>query len=90
VTVAVAPGTPETVAVGTAVGGVPSVVMTTLSMSGAGPTEFAKARSFLPACSVAVMRRVPGREVLRVPGKTIAVGTPPFTLICAVRLRSAV
>ena len=41
-TVAVAPGTAETVAVGTAVGGVPSVVMTTLSMSGAAPTGLAK------------------------------------------------
>src|SRR6266511_996373 len=38
VTVAVAPGSPDPVAVGTGVGGVPSVVMTSLSMSGAAPT----------------------------------------------------
>jgi hypothetical protein len=88
--VAVTPGTPEAVAVGAEVGGVPSVVMTTLSMSGPGPAGFAKVRSFRPAWSVAVIRRVPGRDVPRVPGKRIAVGTPPFTLICAVRLRSAV
>jgi hypothetical protein len=37
-----------------------------------------------------VIRRVLGRDSLRVPGKTIAVGTPPFTLIWAVRLRPAV
>jgi hypothetical protein len=88
--VAVVPGSPGVVPLGTAVGGVPSVVMTSLSMSGAAPVGLPKVIVFLPETRVAVNRRVPGRLDPRVPGNCTAVEMPPFTLIWAVRVRALV
>ena len=90
VAVAVVPGSPGVVPLGIGVGGVPSVVITSLSMSGAAPVGLPKVIVFSPDFSVAVNRRVPGRVEPRVPANCTAVAMPPLTLICAVRVRALV
>jgi len=66
-------------------GGVPSVVITILSMSGATPAGLRKLTVFAPGRSVATIRVVPGRSSDRVAGNATAIATPPLTLIRAVR-----
>src|SRR3954463_2955538 len=83
--VAVAPGSPDSVAVGAGAGGVPSVVITSLSMSGATPTGLLNPTVLSPSCSVATMRSVPGRPAPRVAGNGNAMATAPLTLTWAVR-----